>query len=175
MELLEGFAQGDRDAFEALFRQFQAEVFGWIMRIVRDRGIAEDLTVEAFWKMHQAHARFDPTRSFGAWARRIATNLALDHLRKIRREAPLVGDPSDAAQSNPGIQSETRERIAAAFQSLNPRLRVVATLSLIEGVPHCEIAAALGITEAAVRVRLFRATRILRELLKDQGPDHEKN
>lgn len=175
MELLERFAHGDDHAFEALFREFQAEVFGWIVRIVRDRGIAEDLTVEAFWKMHQAHARFDPTRSFGAWARRIATNLALDHLRKIRREAPLVGDPADSAQSNPGIQRETRDRIAAAFQALNPRLRVVATLSLIENAPHCEIAAALGISEGAVRVRLFRATRILREQLKEQLPGHESN
>src|ERR1700690_4094251 len=96
MELLERFAHGDKDAFETLFRQYQGEVFGWVMRIVRDRGAAEDLTVEALWKMYRAHARFDPARSFGAWARRIATNLALDHLRKMRREVPLVIDVARA-------------------------------------------------------------------------------
>jgi RNA polymerase sigma factor (sigma-70 family) len=85
MELLERFARGEHDAFETLFHRFQGEVFGWIMRIVRDCGIAEDLTVEAFWKMHRAHARFDPARSFGAWVRGIATNLALDHFK----EGPL--------------------------------------------------------------------------------------
>src|SRR5277367_6337039 len=163
MELLERFALGDREAFETLFHEYQREVFGWCMRIVRDRGIAEDLTVEAFWKMHRAHARFDPTRSFGAWARRIATNLALDHLRRTRREVPLVVDVADAPRANPGIQRETREQIAAAFRDLAPKLRVVATLSLVEDVPHREIADALGISEVAVRVRLFRATKSLRK------------
>jgi RNA polymerase sigma-70 factor (ECF subfamily) len=175
MELLERFSQGDEGAFEALFRQHQSEVFGWIVRIVRDRGIAEDLTVEAFWRMHRSHARFDPARSFGAWARRIATNLALDHLRKIRREVPLVSDPADAAQANPGVQREAREQIAAAFRELSPKLRAVATLSLVEDVPHREIAEALGISEAAVRVRLFRATRILREQLKERGSSDGRN
>ncbi len=51
MELLERFAAGDLAAFEALFRAHQKEVFAWIVRIVRDRGIAEDLTVETFWRI----------------------------------------------------------------------------------------------------------------------------
>lgn len=174
MELLERFAEGDGDAFEELFHEHQSEVYAWIVRIVRERGAAEDLTVEAFWRMYRAHARFDPKRSFGAWARRIATNLALDHLRKARREAPLLGEPADAPRANPGVQRETRERIAAAFHKLAPKLRVVATLSLIEGVPHREIADALGISDAAVRVRLFRATRSLREDLKELMTSHER-
>lgn len=69
--------EGDLNAFEALFRQFEGEVYGWIVRIVRDKGIAEDLTVETFWRVYWAHARFHPERNFGAWARRIATNAAL--------------------------------------------------------------------------------------------------
>src|ERR1700690_4068894 len=174
MELLERFAHGDKDALETLFREYQGEVFGWVMRIVRDRGAAEDLTVEAFWRMHRAHAQFDPTRSFGAWARRIATNLALDQLRKMRREVPLVVDVADVPRVNPAIQRETRERIAAAFRDLAPKLRVVATLSLIEDVPHREIAEALGISDAAVRVRLSRAMKFLREQLKEQVPGHER-
>ena len=59
MELLERFAAGDVEAFEALFRQHQCEVYGWILRIVRDRATAEDLTIETFWRMYRAHARFD--------------------------------------------------------------------------------------------------------------------
>jgi RNA polymerase sigma-70 factor, ECF subfamily len=169
MDVQERFARGDRDAFEELFRQFQGEVYRWVMRIVRDRGIAEDLTVESFWRMYRAHARFDPSKSFGAWARRIATNLALDHLRKAKRERALVDEPADAlaGHANPGLRRETRERIAEAFERLAPKLRVVARLSLIEEAPHREIAEALGISDAAVRVRLFRATRILRQELKE--------
>ena len=173
MDVQERFARGDRNAFEELFRQFQGEVFRWVMRIVRDRGIAEDLTVESFWKMYRAHARFDPSRAFGAWARRIATNLALDHLRRAKRETALVDEPADvASRGNPALQRETRAEIAAAFEKLAPKLRVVARLSLIEEVPHREIAEALGISEAATRVRLFRATRILREELKELVETH---
>src|SRR6516164_1889703 len=85
MELLKRFKQGDTEAFETLFRQFQAEVYGWIVQIVRDPGIAEDLTIETFWRIHNARARFDTEASFGAWARRIARNLAIDHIRSRRR------------------------------------------------------------------------------------------
>ena len=75
---LERFTRGDIQAFEALFREYQGEVYGWIIRIVHDSGAAEDLTIETFWRIYRARARFDATRSFGAWARRIAINLALD-------------------------------------------------------------------------------------------------
>lgn len=66
MELLERFARGDLEAFEILFRQFQSEVYGWIVRIVRDPGVVEDLTVETFRRIYRAHARFDPARHLGA-------------------------------------------------------------------------------------------------------------
>jgi len=166
MELLERFARGDSDAFEALFREYQRNVYAWIVRIVRDPGAAEDLTVEAFWRMYRAHARFDPSRNFGGWARRIATNLALDHLQKMRREVPLVVDAAEPAGENPAVQREMSEQIARAFVKLSPKLRVVATLGLVEEVPLKEIAEALGVPEVTARVRLWRAVKILREELK---------
>jgi RNA polymerase sigma-70 factor (ECF subfamily) len=86
MDLLERFARGDLEAFELLFRQFHRDVYGWLVRLTRNPAAAEDLTVEVFWRIYRAHARFDPSRSFGAWARRIASNAALDYLRRARRE-----------------------------------------------------------------------------------------
>lgn len=80
-ELLERFVHGDPAAFESLFRLFEVEVFRWIVRIVRDASAAEDVLVEAFLRAYRGRAGFDPSRSFGAWMRRIATNAALDHLR----------------------------------------------------------------------------------------------
>jgi len=56
MELLERFAHGELEAFETLFRQFQRQVHGWIVRLVRDTAVAEDLTVETFWRAYRAHA-----------------------------------------------------------------------------------------------------------------------
>ncbi len=166
MELLERFAQGDLDAFETLFRQFQGEVYGWIIRIVRDRGVAEDLTVETFWRIHRAHARFDPEGNFGGWARRIATNVALDHLKTRRREEALPEDLSEGAPPDPAVQRDIRDRVACAFRKLPAKLRVLATLALIEDNSNDEIAEALGISVGAVKSRLFRAVRILRKRLK---------
>src|ERR1700719_711357 len=115
MELLERFTAGDLDAFEALFRQHQRQVYAWIVRIVRDSGIAEDLTVETFWRIYRSRARFDPAGNFGAWAYRIATNAALDHLRKSRREMELPADlPADRCQTPP---SSTKRATASARPS----------------------------------------------------------
>ncbi len=169
MELLQRFAHGDLEAFQALFRQFQGEVYGWIVRMVRDRGSAEDLTVETFWRIHRAHARFDPQRSFGAWARRIATNVALDYLKSVRREVTLPDDVAARVQPDPVISREVRDRIERAFQELPAKLRAVATLALVEEEPYEEIANALGISVGAVKSRVFRAVRLLQTKLKGLG------
>ena len=169
MELLKRFRQGDPEAFEALFRQFQAEVYGWIVRIVRDPSVAEDLTIETFWRIHSARGRFDPGASFGAWARRIATNLAIDHLRQAPREVALTDDLAQPGSADPIECGETRRQISIAFRRLPLKLRVAATLSLIEEQSPKEIAEALGTSEGAIRVRVFRAVRLLRQQLRRVG------
>lgn len=167
MELLERFTKGDPEAFEMLFRQFQAEVYGWIVRIVRDRSAAEDLTVETFWRIHRSHARFDPTRSFGAYARRIATNVSIDHLRSRRNEEELSPNLAGAAVPDPAVQQDTRERIEKAFGRLPPKLRVTAVLALVEERPYDEIAEALGVAVGTVKSRVFKAVRLLRHKLRE--------
>jgi RNA polymerase sigma factor (sigma-70 family) len=168
-ELLQRFAHGDLDAFETLFRQFQGDVYRWTVRIVRDHGIAEDLTIETFWRIHRARARFDPKRSFGAWARRIATNTALDYLKRSRRETELPQDLQGPTLPNPGVTEDVRQRVNRAFGQLPAKLRVAATLALIEEEPYQEIAEALGISVGAVKLRVFRAVRLLRKQLKQLG------
>ena len=167
MELLERFAQGDLEAFETLFRQFQGEVYGWIVRMVRDPGAAEDLTVETFWRIYRARARFDPSRSFGAWARRIATNVALDHLKAARREPDLAN--ALPPPSTPAVRPDLRDAIQRAFHRLPAKLQAVATLALIEEQPYPAIAEALGISVGAAKTREFRAVRLLRKNLKRLG------
>src|SRR5712692_11533945 len=169
MEVLERFAQGDLEAFESLFRQFQGEVYGWIVRIVRDRGVAEDLTVEAFLRIYRAHARFRTEGNFGAWARRIATNAALDHLKAARREVALPEDLAAGAQPDPAVHREVHERIGRAFRELPAKLQVVATLALVEEESYDQIAEGLGISVGAVKSRVFRAVRLLRKKLKGLG------
>ena len=149
-DVLRQFSHGDLDAFEALFRTHQSEVYGWIVRIVRDPAAAEDLTLETFWRIHRAHARFD-------------------YLKSARPEADLPDDLVSPVLPDPGVSEELRRKTARAFGRLPPKLRVAATLALIEEQPYKEIAEALGISTSAVKVRVFRAVRFLRDELKRQG------
>jgi RNA polymerase sigma-70 factor (ECF subfamily) len=166
--LLERFVEGNPEAAEALYRRYEREAYGWILRIVRDPAAAEDVLVESFWRAFRARARFVVGRPFGAWLRRIATRAALDHLRSVRRraerplgkvdpEAPVAGDLA------------ARDAITRAFRRLSPKLQVVAILGLVEEVPHAEIAAALELPIGTVKSRLSRASARLREELSRRG------
>ena len=166
--LLERFTQGDQQAFESLFRQFETEVYRWIVRIVRDAASAEDVMVEAFWRAYRGRVGFEPSRSFGAWMRRIATNAALDHLRREQRRARW--QTLEATIQAPGeSDADLNQTIRLAFRRLPPKLQVVATLALIEGWPYAEIANSLDVPVGTVKSRMFHAVRTLRRELAKLG------
>jgi RNA polymerase sigma-70 factor (ECF subfamily) len=167
MDLLQRFALGEIDAFETLVRQFQGDIYAWVVRIVRDPGIAEDLTVETLWRIYRARHQFRPEGSFAAWSRRIATNLALDYLRRKRPERSLLAETAEATPPDRLVQEETRQKIRQAFRRLPAKLQVTATLALGEEQPYEEIADALGISVGAVKLRVFRAIRVLRKKLNN--------
>jgi RNA polymerase sigma factor (sigma-70 family) len=169
MEVLQRFAAGDLDAFESLFGQHQRDVYRWIVRIARDPAVAEDLSVETFWRMHRGHAGFQPDASFAAWLRRIATNVALDHLRRRRPYVELPDEIAAEQKPDSAVQEQTRVALRKAFGELPPRLRVVAQLGLVEDETYPEIAEALGISAGAAKTRMFRAVRLLRKKLQRLG------
>ena len=166
------FRQGDLDAFESLFRLHQRTVYGWILRMVRNPAAAEDLLVETFWRIYRARERFDAAREFAPWARRIATRVALDWLRTQRPETEfdeeVMAVPAPAG-GDPAVAAEIRARTARAFARLPYTLRAAAVLAIVEELPHKEVAEVLGISVAAVKLRVFRALRLLRRDLERQG------
>jgi RNA polymerase sigma-70 factor (ECF subfamily) len=166
MSLLERFAKGDPQAFEDLFRQYQGSVYAWIVRIIRDRGIAEDLTVETFWRIYRSRHRFRAGGNFGSWAYRIATNLALSHVRRVRLEEELPEDLMQVESPDSAVQSETVGQIRRAFQQLPAKLQVAVTMALVEERSYPEIAEALGVPLGTVKSRVFRAVRTLRKQLQ---------
>jgi RNA polymerase sigma-70 factor (ECF subfamily) len=125
--------------------------------------------VETFWRIYRARARFDPAGNFRAWARRIATNAAFDHLRRAPRETELPEDLPGTAGRDPAVDSEMRRLIRQAFCELPAKYRLVATLALIEEEPYNTIAEAVGISTALVKIRVFRAVRMLRKKLNSLG------
>jgi RNA polymerase sigma-70 factor (ECF subfamily) len=123
--------------------------------------------------MHRAHARFDSARGFEPWARRIATHAALDWLRRKKPEESIAPESwnsvAAAATSDAAVNAEIRLKTAQAFARLPAKLRVTATLAVVEERPQKEVAEALGITVTAVKLRVFRALRLLRKDLSEMG------
>lgn len=171
--VLDDFRQGNPEtfdeAFAELFRLNQRAIYGWLWRIVRNPAAAEDLTIETFWRIYQAHARFDPTRGFEPWARAIATHVAIDWMRKRRPEQELPADVAAPPTGDPAISAEIRRKTTEAFARLPPKLRIAAILAVVEERPYREVADALGISAGAVKLRVFRALRLLRKDLQQQG------
>lgn len=171
-ELL-AFRHGSLEAFEALFRTHQRTVYGWLLRIVRDVNTAEDLTLETFVRIYRAHARLDPARGFEGWARTIATRAALDWLRRTRDEKALTvemdEDPPAPSPGDAAVSAEIRRGISLAMGRLAAKLRIAAQLAVAEQRPQREVAEALDISASALKVRVFRAMRLLSKDLQQQG------
>jgi RNA polymerase sigma-70 factor (ECF subfamily) len=175
-ELLQRIRAGATDEFAELVRRHQARVFGILHRYERDAQRVEDLAQETFLKAWRALEQFDGRAPFEHWLSRIAVHAALDHLRreKRRRNEIALPEPGEDALDwlrSPDEKNELDSRNAAeilhrALQQLSPADRAVITLQELEGRSVKEIAAALGVSGIAVRVRAVRARAKLKRALE---------
>ena len=174
-ELLERIRGGATDDFAEVVRRHQARVFAVLHRYERDTQKVEDLAQETFVKAWRALAQFDGRAPFEHWISRIATRVALDHLRREKRRQNEIGLPElgedalDWLQSAEGSQApgagEAAELLDLAMRELSPLDRVVLTMQELEGRSVKEICAATGATGVAVRVRALRARARLKRAL----------
>lgn len=164
---------GDRAAFDELVRRTSAETYTLAYRLVGNEEDASDVVQEAYLRAYKGIGRFREEAQFSTWLYRITANCAATHLgkRKKHRHEELpdddqvldlspMRDPQAVADA-----SGLRERLTAALEDLPPRLRTVVVLRDVYDLPHEAIAAELGISESAAKVRLHRARRKLREQL----------
>lgn len=165
-ERIEQARLGDRDALGELFIEFGDSVFRSALRLTGSTADAEDVTQDVFVRMPRALSGFTGTsETFGAWIRRIAVRQALMHLRsgRRRREVTVDGVANLFARAD---DTATRLTIDAALERLSDEHRLVFLLKEVEGYDHREIAELLEISVANSEVRLHRARRELRELLR---------
>lgn len=158
--------QGDRDALGELFASHGDSVYRAAYRLTGHRADAEDVTQEVFVRLPAALGGFTGAASqFPAWLRRVAVRQALMHLRhgRRRREVSVDGVASLLAPT-PGVIE--RLTVEEALRHLSDEHRTVFLLKEVEGYDHAEIAELLGLTVANSEVRLHRARRQLRELLR---------
>ncbi len=175
-ELLRRIRAGATDEFAELVRRHQPRVFGILHRYERDAQRVEDLAQETFLKAWRALEQFDGRAPFEHWLSRIAVRAALDHLRKETRRKNEVALPDlgedaldwlrSADEKNELAARDAAEILHRALRQLSPADRVVVTMQELEGCSVKEIAAALGTSGIAVRVRAVRARAKLKRALE---------
>lgn len=161
-------AAGDRAAFERLYRTHVGRVYAVCVRMVGDRGRAEELTQDAFVRAWEKLAHFRGESAFGTWLHRIAVNVALNARKSAGVARARTVEDEDAVESLPGrpLAPGDRMDLEAAIAKLPPGARRVFVLHDVEGYRHEEIAEMLGVTSGATKAQLHRARMLLREALQ---------
>lgn len=167
----------DAEAFRVLYARYELRVFNFVLRCTGDRGLAEDLLQETFWRVWQAARTFDPVRgAFRSWLYRVALNATRSEmaLSRYSREVPdavphhTPGPAMQGAAANPLNRFERREMetmVASALTQLSPGLREVVALRCMEGMKFSEIAAVTGAPAGTLKTRFHRAVAELRRRL----------
>ena len=173
-ELVVRLKRGDLQAFELLMRRYNRRLFRIARATLRDDDEAEDVVQETFVAVFTRIGQYSEDRPFGAWLTRIALNNTVSRLRRgnrsraVRdlalatpeRESSRAATPEESA-----LQAEARRALEQAIDALEPAQRTVLVLRDVEDMSGAAVAACLGISEAAVRVRLHRARERLRQQL----------
>lgn len=173
---------GSEEAFAEIVKRYQRPVFSIIVRMVRDAGLAEDLTQETFIKAFRALKSFDPKRKLSSWLFTIAHNTAIDHLRrKALQTVPLEAESEghDLLETLPAAGVDTPERaamsreLAQAFErelrAMRPEYAEILVLRFQEGLAYEEISEVTGLPIGTVKTHLFRARRQLAKRLARHG------
>ena len=172
---------GDRAAFDELVRRTSADTYTLAFRLVGNEEDARDVVQETYLRAYKGIGRFREEAQLSTWLYRITANCAATHLGKRRKhrheelpEDDQVLDLSPARDPQ-AVADATglRERLTDALEELPPKLRAVVVLRDVYDLPHEAIAAELGISESAAKVRLHRARRKLRERLFPLPGDDE--
>jgi RNA polymerase sigma-70 factor, ECF subfamily len=163
---------GDRAAFRALYDQAAPKLFGVALRILGDRGDAEDALQEAMVKAWNSAGRFQPARgTASAWLVSIARNTAIDRLRARRAPARDIDamhdlpDPAPSPESD-ALASDERRRIEACLGRLAPDRARAVRLAYIEGYTYDDLARRFDVPLNTIRTWLRRALIALRECLE---------
>ncbi|MDP8976289.1 MAG: RNA polymerase sigma factor [Actinomycetota bacterium] len=182
-ELVTAAKAGDRKAFEELVRATCADTYTLAYRLTGKEEDAQDVMQEAYFRAWKGLKRYRGEAAFTTWMYRITANCASTHLSRRTRdrhdrlddEHVLADDRLDSDPEGRAGASSERERLQVALASLSPEMRSVVVLRDVYDLPHEVIAAELGISEGAAKVRLHRARRKLRErLFPLRGEDNEE-
>ncbi|MGH2458328.1 MAG: RNA polymerase sigma factor [Chloroflexota bacterium] len=168
--ILDRIARGERDALGELYARFQAPLFRYLVQLIGDPGLAEEVLQDTLVAVWQGAASFAGRSSVQTWLIGIARRQAHNHRR--RRALPLAGESelevlaaSEPEPEDAMLASVEREELAAAIRCLAPVHREALTLAFVNALSYREMAVVLEVPEGTVKSRLSNAKRALRLLL----------
>ena len=171
--LLRQAQRGNEHAFTVIVRSYETPVFNYVLRMVSDRGLAEDLTQDIFLRVYQALPGFSLRCRFTTWLFQVAKNRVLDELRARERRPQSAGPfddmpPLDVVDA-PFERVEAIDAVWRAVAHLNPDLKMALLLRDVVGLSYLEIADSLEITLATVKWRIYKAREEVQLSLGREG------
>jgi len=175
-QVIEAVLAGDTDRFEKLVRRYQKPIINFIFRMVGNYEDAAELSQDVFIKAYSSLASYDSSYRFSTWLFRIATNRAIDFLRKKR--VPVVSMEGPDEDTTPQYSDEgpspldqietdrVKILLSDAIQQLPPDYREVIVLYHVNEVSYEQIATITGLPLGTVKNRIFRARQMMRRILE---------
>jgi RNA polymerase sigma-70 factor, ECF subfamily len=165
--------RGDERAFSLILRAYEVPVFNYVMRLVGDRSLAEDLTQEVFLRVYQGLPGFSLRSRFTTWLFQVTKNRVLDELRAVERRPRAVVTIDDVPPlevlDTPFEQVEEMDAVWRAIHGLNVDLKMALLLRDVVGLSYNEIADSLEITLATVKWRIYKAREEVQLSLVREG------
>ena len=172
-EVLRRAQRGDERAFSLIVRAYEVPVFNYVMRLVGDRALAEDLTQEVFIRVFQGLPKFSLRSKFTTWLFQVTKNRVLDELRANERRPRALVALDDAPQlevvDQPVERVEAIDALWRSIEALPVDLKMALLLRDVVGLSYNEIADALEVTLATVKWRIFKAREDVQLALARQG------
>ena len=173
MEVIRKAQRGDERAFALLVRTYEAPIFNYVLRMVGDRALAEDLTQDVFLRVFQGLRGYSRRARFTTWLFQVAKNRVIDEMRAAERRPRTLLAIEDAPQFEvvdaPIERNEAIEILLGEIDKLSPDLKEALLLRDIVGLSYNEISDTLDVTLATVKWRIFKAREEVQQALEEQG------
>jgi RNA polymerase sigma-70 factor (ECF subfamily) len=177
-ELMLRVREGDAQSFSLLLAKHRGPVIHFLYRMIQNQAVAEELAQEVFLRVYRSRASYEPTAKFTTWLFRIASHVALNHIRDgkhERHQESLDGEGTEGigrqvASRAPTVEQEmVREsrlaEVRRTVELLPAKQRAAVLMHKYQEMDYAQIAAALECSESAVKSLLFRAYETLRAKL----------
>src|SRR6476619_7264362 len=173
LAILRKAQKGDERAFSIIVSAYETPVFNYVLRLVGDRSLAEDLTQEVFIRVYQGLPNFSLRCRFTTWLFQVTKNRVLDELRALERRPRAVVNLEDIPPLEvvdvPFERVEAIDAVWRAVENLSVDLKMALLLRYVVGLSYTEIADSLEVTLATVKWRIYKAREEVQLSLAREG------